>query len=130
VQPASRRARSPRYGRWITYAAARRRATRPGSIEQLLRRGLYPPVAAGHEVDLLVERAAELRALEIKSGRTIAADWLCGLEHFARLSGAPRGMLIYGGDQTQRRSGATIYGWRGADRGQRPLCGMRDKLEW
>ena len=68
--------------------------------------------AAGHEVDLLVERAGGLRALEIKSGRTIAADWLDGLEHFARISGAAGGMLIYGGDQTQQRSRATIYRWR------------------
>ena len=68
--------------------------------------------AAGHEVDLLVERAGGLRALEIKSGRTIAADWLDGLEHFARVSGAAGGMLIYGGDQTQQRSRATIYRWR------------------
>ena len=68
--------------------------------------------AAGHEVDLLVERAGGLRALETKSGRTIAADWLDGLEHFARLSGAAQGMLIYGGDQTQQRSRATICRWR------------------
>ena len=68
--------------------------------------------AAGHEVDLLVERGGALRALEIKSGRTIAADWLEGLERFARVAGAAEGMLIYGGDQTQPRSGVTIYRWR------------------
>ena len=79
--------------------------------------------AAGHEVDLLVERAGGLRALEIKSGRTVAADWLDGLERFARLSGAAAGMLIYGGDQTQRRSRATIYRWRDVPAAARRFLG-------
>lgn len=80
--------------------------------------------AAGHEVDLLVERAGGLRALEIKSGRTIAADWLDGLEHFARVSGAAEGMLIYGGDQTQERSSATIYRWRDVAVAAQRLLGL------
>jgi hypothetical protein len=79
--------------------------------------------AAGHEVDLLVERAGVLRALEIKSGRTVAADWLDGLERFARLSGAAGGMPIYGGDQTQRRSRATIYRWRDVPAAARRFLG-------
>ncbi len=81
--------------------------------------------AAGHEVDLLVERAGGLRALEIKSGRTIAADWLDGLEHFTRVSGAAQGMLIYGGDQTQQRSRATIYRWRDVAVAAQRLLGRR-----
>lgn len=80
--------------------------------------------AAGHEVDLLVERAGGLRALEVKSGRTIAADWLDGLEHFARVSGAAGGMLIYGGDQTQQRSRATIYRWRDVAVAAQRLLGL------
>lgn len=79
--------------------------------------------AAGHEVDLLIERGGALRALEVKSGRTIASDWLDGLEHFARVSGAAEGLLIYGGDQTQQRSRATIYRWRDAPVAAQRLLG-------
>lgn len=68
--------------------------------------------ASGNEVDLVTERAGALLALEIKSGRTIAGDWLGGLERFARVSAAAQRMLIYGGDEGQKRGGVTILGWR------------------
>ena len=79
--------------------------------------------ASGNEVDVVVERAGQLLALETKSGRTIAGDWLAGLERFGRLSGAPGGTLVYGGEASQRRSGATILGWRDIGGALRRLLG-------
>jgi len=79
--------------------------------------------ASGNEVDVVVERAGRLLALEIKSGRTIAGDWLDGLERFARLSGAAGGTLVYGGVVSQQRSGAAILAWRDIGRAARRLLG-------
>lgn len=79
--------------------------------------------ASGNEVDVVVERAGRLFALEIKAGRTIAGDWLDGLERFARISDATGGTLIYGGEASQRRTGATILGWRDIARAAQRLLG-------
>jgi predicted AAA+ superfamily ATPase len=95
------------------------RSTQPGSLEELH----FWRDASGNEVDVVVARDAGLLALEIKSGRTIAGDWLDGLERFARVSGAARGALVYGGEASQRRSGATIFGWRDIGGAARRLLG-------
>ena len=69
--------------------------------------------SSGNEVDVLAERGNRIHALEIKSGQTIAGDFFAGLERFSRVAGAARRTLIYGGEQTQERSAAMIFGWRG-----------------
>jgi predicted AAA+ superfamily ATPase len=79
--------------------------------------------SSGQEVDFLAERASRLHPLEVKSGRTIAADFLSGLERFTRISGAGRGTLIYGGEDTQKRTAATIIGWRNVAQAARHLLG-------
>ena len=68
--------------------------------------------SGGSEVDAVVERGARLHALEVKSGRTIAADYLAGLERFSRIAAIATASLVYAGDEGQRRSQATIFGWR------------------
>lgn len=70
------------------------------------------------EVDVVIERPNELVAAEIKSGRTIAPDFLRGLDALARAyasagdSTKVRKVVVYGGDETQTRSEAQFLAWR------------------
>jgi hypothetical protein len=53
-------------------------------------------------------------ALEIKSGTTIASDFSKSLSYWRGLVGseeAPAG-LVYRGEQSHRRRGVVVYGWR------------------
>jgi len=69
---------------------------------------------SGHEVDLLIEHAGRLQAIEIKSGATPTRDALRGLEKWQQVAGeaADRSRLIYGGDETQARSTVDFLSWR------------------
>lgn len=67
----------------------------------------------GTEVDLVIERGAELSAVEIKSGATLTNDFTRSLEKFQRYSGTPpdRSHLIYGGDLEHTGGPARIWPW-------------------
>jgi len=69
--------------------------------------------AAGHEVDIVVDRGAELVPAEIKSAQTVASGFFDGLAYWRKLSGdeAVPCALVYGGDRAFRRSGACVYPW-------------------
>ncbi|UCF67416.1 MAG: DUF4143 domain-containing protein [Acidobacteriota bacterium] len=72
----------------------------------------------GHEVDLLVERGDSTAAVEIKSARTIASDFFSDLDWLRAQnlgSNLPplKPWLIYGGDQPQERTKATVIPWSG-----------------
>lgn len=72
-------------------------------------------IAAGNnEVDLLFDKAGELIPIEIKSGRTISANFFKSLRYFQTLSGAlpENSFLVYGGDEVQQRSIVNILSWR------------------
>jgi len=65
--------------------------------------------AKGHEVDLVISHGPELLPIEIKSGTTITEDYFKGLRYFGReFPTAPAGALIYGGNDYQERSEATV----------------------
>jgi hypothetical protein len=65
-------------------------------------------------VDLLIEEAGRITPVEIKSGRTIQAEFLGGLEYWTKLSGEMSGMLIHAGDARQERSnGIRVLPWNG-----------------
>ena len=72
----------------------------------------------GLEIDLLVDRAGALDAVEIKSGETFSAEFFKNLGRFSdRMSETehgrePRCHVIYGGDVSQRRSQARVLSWR------------------
>lgn len=70
----------------------------------------------GNEIDLLVERGAELVPIELKSGQTVAGDWFEPLEKYLAWSQAARGLLVYGGEARQTRRAVTVYGWREIER--------------
>ena len=67
----------------------------------------------GNEVDLVVDSARGAVPVEIKSGATVASDFFKGLRHWERLAGnSGRGILVYGGDDSHRRSGVAVRSWR------------------
>jgi len=87
-------------------------------LKNYLHRGLESDLyfwrdATGHEVDILIEQAQELIAVEIKSAQTIASDFFAGLNYWQKLLGdrdAPAA-LVYAGDQRCRRRGVIVYSW-------------------
>ncbi len=76
----------------------------------------------GAEVDLVVEDGRSLIAIETKSGRTVATDFFTGLDVLERLAANEkpprplRKVVVYGGDETQRRSDSTALSWSDVDR--------------
>ena len=70
--------------------------------------------STGHEVDILVDTGGLPLPIEIKSGETIAADFMGGLNFWRNLAGSPTApaALIYGGDDSYMRSGVAVHSWR------------------
>ncbi|MBS1579171.1 MAG: ATP-binding protein [Bacteroidetes bacterium] len=67
----------------------------------------------GNEIDILLDDAGKLTAIELKAGETISASFFKGLEYFAALNKKPIIQeLIYGGKQEQKRSnGIKVKPW-------------------
>jgi hypothetical protein len=72
----------------------------------------------GPEIDLLISKGKVLHAIEIKSGATASADFFRNFQHLTeRLSetGLPdqiKNHVIYGGEQSQKRTQARLWSWR------------------
>jgi predicted AAA+ superfamily ATPase len=72
----------------------------------------------GLEIDLLMQKAEQLNAVEIKSSATITAEFFKNLERLPdRLKSAGktheiRSFVAYGGDESQARSLAQVLSWR------------------
>lgn len=72
----------------------------------------------GIEIDLLIEQPEGMDVVEIKSGATISADFFKNLDRFSdRVKGTDKKhslqkYVIYGGDNTQKRSKAQVLSWR------------------
>jgi hypothetical protein len=68
------------------------------------------------EVDLIIERALELTAVEMKSGMTAAPDFTTALATVAqRLAGARRRVrpvVVYGGSERQTWKQTALLPWR------------------
>jgi predicted AAA+ superfamily ATPase len=69
---------------------------------------------AGKEIDVLMDEGLYQTPVEIKSGQTITADWLKGLQYWEQLNPDQRGGIVYyGGDEGQERTGGyAIRSWR------------------
>ena len=52
----------------------------------------------GLEIDLIIQTATQLNAIEIKSAQTFSSEFTKGLKKFNALSGETGGILIYGGE--------------------------------
>lgn len=74
------------------------------------------------EIDLVLERGADLTLVEIKSGKTPAGRFFKPFERFAETLAdreTPRiaeRLVVYGGDETQTRDRGTLLSWRDLDR--------------
>jgi len=67
----------------------------------------------GNEVDVLVDHAGKLTAIELKAGETISSDYFKGLNYFVSLVEANiQQWLVYGGSQEQKRNnGILVKPW-------------------
>jgi len=68
----------------------------------------------GHEVDLLFETEGRMQAVEIKSGTTLAADWLTAARKWKALAAEETHspLLVFGGNGQYERQDCRILGWR------------------
>ena len=67
----------------------------------------------GNEVDVLVDNAGKLTAIELKAGETLSSDFFKFLHYFSSLIDVKvQQWLIYGGTQEQKRSnGILVKPW-------------------
>jgi predicted AAA+ superfamily ATPase len=65
---------------------------------------------SGSEIDLILEQGPNLKAIEIKSGKTVNPDFFKSLNTFSGLDNFTECYLIYGGNEIQNRSNATVLG--------------------
>lgn len=67
----------------------------------------------GLEIDILIDKGEKLQPLEIKSGQTVASDWFQNINKWQQLAGriSENGILVYGGESCQERSGSLIIPW-------------------
>ena len=88
-------------------------------LKRWYNRGLPPDFCfwrdnAGLEVDLLLPAGPERWSpVEIKSGQTLAADWVNGLHRWKSLAGklAVHATLVYAGDRTTEWHGVKVQPW-------------------
>jgi hypothetical protein len=86
--------------------------------KHLFNQGEYPEIwfwrdRSGHEVDMVLERSGQFRAVEVKSGQTLSQDQFKGLQFWQELTGnAGKALLVYGGEQAQQRTVAQVVPWR------------------
>ena len=70
--------------------------------------------STGLEIDVVFERSDGLQAIEIKSGATVASDWLHALSRWRSLvdEPTPPPWLVFGGEGQHERQGVLMRGWR------------------
>ncbi len=67
----------------------------------------------GHEIDIIVDNGRTLLPIEIKSGKTFNTEFFKNIDYWSRLSGSEQSILLYAGDQNQKRSsGKEILNWK------------------
>lgn len=66
----------------------------------------------GKEIDLLVERGDRIKAVEVRSGKTITPEFFNGINHWKKITGEKNGIIIYSGDIVQNYSdGTRVIPW-------------------
>jgi predicted AAA+ superfamily ATPase len=67
---------------------------------------------SGHEIDVVVDHGSQSIGIELKSGMTIIPDFFKGLKFWQSLTNYEKCYVIYGGDETQKRSnGMEVHPW-------------------
>ena len=67
---------------------------------------------SGLELDLLLEDGERLVGVEVKSGATITPDQWRSLRRWLAIPPGADGALVYGGEESQRRTDLRVLGWR------------------
>lgn len=69
---------------------------------------------SGTEIDLLYEQKGKIIPVEIKSGQTISKDYFKNILLWQKYAGEEggEGIVIYGGDEDQKRSNQIVYSWK------------------
>ncbi len=90
-------------------------------LKYRLNMGLQPHLyfwrdSSGNEIDCLLDSAGSLRAVEIKAGKTVVADYFKGLNYWRKLAGdeTVQTSVIYGGNEMQKRAPGNVISWRNA----------------
>lgn len=67
----------------------------------------------GHEIDCLIDEGEDLKAIEIKSGKTIADDYFKNIKYWNMITKNKykKSFVIYGGRQEQRRTKLYVSPW-------------------
>lgn len=69
----------------------------------------------GNEIDVVIDNGGKLLPIEIKSGATVTDDFFKGIRFWQKLTGAKKGLVIYGGEEGQKRSnGIEVASWKNA----------------
>ncbi len=70
-----------------------------------------------NEIDCIIDTGNDLKAIEIKSGRTIKGDFFKNLNFFKKIIKDidVKTFLIYGGNDIQKRTEHTIINWQNLD---------------
>lgn len=68
----------------------------------------------GREIDCILDRGTRITALEIKSGKTVSAEFFKNLEFFTGIATDVEidPVVVYGGQGRMKRSAGTVVGWR------------------
>ncbi len=64
--------------------------------------------SSGNEIDLIIDQGIRLKALEIKSGKTIQPDFFKHLNSFSAQQDNIDSYLVFGGKEYQKRGQATV----------------------
>jgi hypothetical protein len=70
--------------------------------------------ASGNEIDLMIDSSKNITIVEMKATTTIKSDMFKGLLHFEKISKFTnlKKQLVYGGNQSQKRSVAQVISWK------------------
>jgi uncharacterized protein len=67
----------------------------------------------GHEIDVIIDNGNKLLPVEIKSGKTMNSEFFKNINYWCTLSGAEKSVLLYAGDQEQKRTtGKEVVNWK------------------
>jgi len=70
----------------------------------------------GYEIDCIIDKAGSLTAVEIKSGKTINADYFSNINYWKTISGNKnKSYLLYGGTEQQKINDNIILPWQNTD---------------
>ncbi|HOW30038.1 MAG TPA: ATP-binding protein [Bacteroidales bacterium] len=87
-------------------------------IKQLTHRGkeinlYYWRDKTGHEIDLIIDQVLTLVPVEIKSGKTVHAEFFKNLHYWSKLTGTKNAALIYAGEQEiNYQNGIQLLSWK------------------